>query len=79
MTSKIEHNEQLEWPNGQGYTPCSTEYATTYDARNAIYNPNEEGRTLNSLSAADYQEWCSLDHKLGTLQLQGHTGKGVRY
>jgi hypothetical protein len=69
--------ESLEWPNGEGYTPCSAEYAAIMDAMEAI-KPNDVN--LDDLSPADYQEWNVLEDKRAALQMSGkHLGKAIRY
>lgn len=76
----MEHTSAIYWPNGNGETPCSAEYAATKDARDAIYVcGNDEGETLDDLSPEDYQRWNELDDKLNGLQLNGHLGKSIRY
>lgn len=73
----IEHNDQIDWPNGQGYTPCSEEYANKLFEKNLIHKVGEG--SLDDLSPADYQRYCELDNELGNMQLNGHLGKSVRY
>lgn len=76
MAAKIIYDDILEWPNGEGYTVCSQEYAAICDAMDAL-KPNDVN--LDDLPPDDYNKFCELEHKRGVLQLNGHLGKGVRY
>lgn len=74
----IKHDCILDWPNGEGETPCSTEYLMTLTQRDLIYEPGSKG-SLEDLSPEDYQKWNELDDKLNNLHLNGHIGKSVKY
>lgn len=78
FTPAIQHTAKIEFPNGNGYTPCTQEYRDTLDAKNNICNPNH-GDNVNDLPAELYQEFSVLDDKLMNLQIAGHLGKSVRY
>jgi len=75
----IEHNDLIFWPNGMGETPCTTEYAETLAARDALYDCGADNRSLSNLSPSEYEQWMRLDHKLDQLQMAGHIGKSIRY
>ncbi len=87
MTKNIKHDCILDWPNGEGETPCSTEYMLTLTQRDLIYDPNPwslQAQTspigsMDDLSPEDYQKWNELDHKLSQLHSEGHIGKSVKY
>lgn len=73
----VEFTDALEWPNGEGYTPCSKEYAAIIDAMEAI-KPNDVN--LDDLSPEDYQEWNVLEDRRADMQMSGlHLGQSVRY
>jgi len=74
----MEHTETIDFPNGNGFTPCTKEYRDVYDARCAICDLND-GESLSDLSPEEYQEWSLLDDKLASMQISGHTGKSVRF
>lgn len=70
----------IEFPNGEGFTPCTKEYANKMAARDAIFDPTFDTGSLEDLSPEDYQRYCELDHELLTMQMSGlHLGKSVRY
>lgn len=71
-----EFTDKIEFPNGEGYTPCTREYADLTDRLDAI-KPADVN--MNDLSPADYQEWNTLEDRRANLQLNGHLGKSVRY
>ncbi len=68
--------DAIEWPNGEGFTPCTREYAALMDERDAIL---PDYLNLDDLSPEDYQSWNVLDQKLLSMQADGHLGKGERY
>jgi hypothetical protein len=69
--------DALEWPNGEGYTPCTPEYAAICDEMEAI-KPNDSN--LDDLSPEDYNRWNMLDDKRAGMQMSGdHLGKSIRY
>jgi len=76
--SAIEHNRVIDWPNGNGYTPCSVEYRETLDEKEAIVS-RYHGENYNQYSSEDYENYCRLENKLAGLQLAGHIGKSVKY
>lgn len=76
--SKPELTDVLEWPNGQGFTPCSREYADKSAMKDAIYVEGTGG--LDKLSPEDYEAWNRLDSELMTMQASGeHLGKSERW
>lgn len=71
------HDDAIEWPNGEGFTPCSREFAEVTDKIDAL---SDFGRiSMNDMSAADYQEYNRLLTQRDTLQMTGHVGKSERY
>ena len=72
----VKHDDAIEWPNGEGFTPCSREYAELMDKRDAL---KPDWVNLDDLSPEDYQEWNVLDNRMLELQASGHLGKSVRY
>lgn len=76
ISTKLVHHDAIEWPNGEGYTPCTCEYAEIYDRLNAI-KPDDVN--MDDLSIEDYNEWHRLDHERAAMQMNGHLGKSVRY
>lgn len=76
MTVTIEHTDAIEFPNGEGYTPCSIEYAKIIDKMEVI---KPDYINLDDLSSEDYNEWNKLDNKRAEMMLAGHLGKSVRY
>jgi hypothetical protein len=75
--SKIKHDSHIEWPNGEGFTPCSREYAEVNDK---IDDLNDFGRLgMDDLSPEKYEKYNRLLNRQGELQLAGHLGKSVRY
>ena len=73
---KIELTHQIDWPNGQGHTPCSAQYMAAMEERDAI---GETSPTLDGLSPENYQRWNELDSEMLQMQVNGHVGKSVRY
>lgn len=78
MTDILVHDDSLEWPNGEGFTPCTSEYRRLFDEQMAIWDPNTSDLNLDDLSPEDYNRWCQLDNDLGILQLRGHLLPGER-
>ncbi len=74
--SHLQHDDAIEWPNGEGFTPCTTEYAALMDKADAI---KPDYVRMDDLSPADYETWNALQAKLDSMQLAGHLGKSVRY
>lgn len=70
------HDDAIEWPNGEGYTPCTREYAEMYDRMDAI-KPDDV--RMDELSPEDYEAWNALDHQRCQMQIDGHLGKSIRY
>lgn len=77
--TKITHDDVIEWPNGEGFTYCSREYADTMAAKDAIFDPNHDEGTSEDLSPEDYNRFHELDNKLMSMQADGHIGESVRY
>ncbi len=75
-SENVVHAEVIDWPNGDGYTPCSVEYRTAMDARDAIKAP---GASLEDLTPEQYEEWMRLDNKLCEMHADGHVGQSVRW
>lgn len=75
----MQHDGLLYWPNGLGETPCSKQYEATSDAMCAIFNPSYNDGSLDDLSPADYNRYCTLENELANLQLAGHVGKSRKY
>ena len=71
------HTDSLEWPNGEGFTPCTPEYRATMEERDAILDPFGS-INLDDLSPEDYQRWNVLDNELMGMQLDGHLGQSER-
>lgn len=76
-----QHTDAIDWPNGEGYTPCTPEYASLMAERDRIYDANYDrpDRTLEDLSPEDYQRWHVLNDRLHTMQADGALGKPVRF
>jgi len=73
----ITHDSSIEWPNGEGWTPCSKEYAAVNDE---IDDLNDFGRIgMDDMSPDDYEKYNRLDDKRNGLLLAGHVGKSERY
>lgn len=73
---KLVHDDVLEFPNGEGYTPCTREYADLRDKMDVI-KPDDV--RLDDLSSEDYEEYCQLDNRAAEMLAAGHLGKSVRY
>lgn len=70
----------IDWPNGEGYTPCTAEYAEKMAERDAIFDPTFDKGSTEDLSADDYNRWHKLQHELDQMQGSGnHLGRSVRY
>jgi hypothetical protein len=72
----IKHSATIDWPNGQGYTECTPEYAAIYDEIEAIKPADVR---MDDLSAEDYETFNRLDSQRCQMQMAGHVGRGVRY
>jgi hypothetical protein len=72
----VQHDDAIEFPNGEGFTPCSSQYARLCDQLEAI-KPNDA--SLDDLSPADYNLWNELNDQCSRLMLEGHLGKSIRY
>lgn len=71
------HDTQLEFPNGLGYTPCTSVFKEkSLRARelNDKAHTSDEGLTND-----EYNELGNLENELGCMQLDGHLGRSVRY
>jgi hypothetical protein len=75
----MEHSAAIDWPNGEGYTPCTPDYAAAMTAREEIYDPNYDEGSLEDLSREEYEEWHNLNDKLHAMQANGHLGTPVRF
>lgn len=72
----MEHSDAIEWPNGEGFTPCTHEYAEICDRMDAI---KPDYLNLDDLSPADYNEFCTLSNLRDEMMMSGHVGKSHRY
>lgn len=75
-TAKIKFDDVIEFPNGEGFTPCTKDYARIVDEMDAI---KPDYVNLDDLSPEDYERWNRLDSELSQLQMEGHLGQSVRY
>lgn len=73
------HDDVIEWPNGEGFTPCTREYADKMMARDAIFDANIDEGSTEDLCPEDYERWHQLDSELCQMQMAGHLGKSERY
>lgn len=73
---RLVHDDAIEFPNGEGFTPCAREYAAVCDEM-AVIKPS--WLSLDELSAEDYDRFCCLDNKRSEMMISGHLGKSVRY
>ncbi|MFA7243197.1 MAG: hypothetical protein WC091_24075 [Sulfuricellaceae bacterium] len=69
----------IDWPNGDGYTPCTPEYAALMDERDAIFDAYFDEGTTEDLSPENYERWYQLDSQLRQMQMAGALGVGIRY
>ena len=69
-------DECIDWPNGLGFTPCSTLYREKFDEREAI---KPDYVNLDDLSPEDHNRYCRLENELANLQAEGHLGPGERW
>lgn len=77
MTAPITHDSSIEWPNGLGWTPCSTEFAEAIDKSHAM---SDFGRiSMEDMSPADYETYNRLLMQIDTMIADGHRGKPERY
>lgn len=74
----VEHTDSIDWPNGEGFTPCSDEYRKLFDEKLAIFDPAGDG-DLEELEPEKYNAYCRLENDLANLQASGHLGKGERW
>jgi hypothetical protein len=70
------HDDAIEWPNGEGFTPCTRAYAAICDEMDAI-KPDDVN--MDDLSPEDYQRFNELLNQRDQMMLDGHLGKSVRY
>lgn len=73
----MKHDDAIEWPNGEGFTPCSREYAEICDQIDAMSACG--AISMDDMSPADYQTYNILLDRRSSLQANGHVGKSVRY
>ena len=88
-TQSRKHDDAIDWPNGMGFTPCTSAYAAKMRERDAIKAKPEYDYLadqspdgfihMDDLSAADYEAWNRLDNELGSMQLDGHLGQSERW
>lgn len=78
VAEALVHDHAIEWPNGEGFTPCTALYRETMDERDAIHDLNDPREPLDSLSPEDLQRWNVLDDRLLGLQADGHVGQSER-
>jgi len=71
------HDSKIEWPNGEGYTPCTKEYREINDK---IDDLNDFGRiSMDQMTPENYEKYNQLLDRQGQLHLFGHLGQSVRY
>lgn len=69
--------DAIEFPNGEGYTPCTPEYHKIVDDMEAI---KPDHVNLDDLSPEDYNLWNTLDDRRSEMLASGdHLGKSIRY
>jgi hypothetical protein len=79
-TTMTQFDSSIEWPNGEGYTPCTKAYANKMAEKDAIFDPNYDRGSIEDLDPEAYERYCRLDNELMTMQASGeHLGKSVRY
>lgn len=72
-----EFTARIEWPNGQGFTPCTQ---AAHDVAVALDRLTDGGRvSMHDMSPADYERFNRLSDEQAHLQADGHYGKSVRY
>lgn len=73
----IEFTDQIEWPNGMGYTPCTKK---AFECRREIDYMSMNGEiSMDDMSSVDYENYNRLLDKLACLQGDGHFGTSVRF
>lgn len=79
------HTDQIEWPNGAGYTLCTPEYADAVASERALMTElrsmeqqYEAGRRPAEYARLYERAHRAADHVL-KLQAAGHLGQGRRY
>jgi hypothetical protein len=84
--SKPAHTDQIEWPNGAGYTPCTPAYAEAVAEEQELMGElreAEEGRSKGLPYPKGYADLYERAHRAAArvvrLQATGHQGRGVRY
>ena len=75
------HIDQIEWPNGAGYTPCTREYADAIDDRAGAHAAWQEAASdhRHPEYAERYEAWQRAESAVLHLQAAGHLGRGIRY
>lgn len=74
---QIEFTDEIEWPNGEGATPCTKEYAALTDEIDAL---SDFGRVrMDDMGPDDYEAYNRLLSARTALQIRGHLGKSYRY
>ena len=72
-----EYTHQIDWPNGEGYTPCTEE---AFNVRQEIDRLSEDGRvSMDEMSIEDYSRYNWLIDHQANLQYENHFGKSVRF
>lgn len=71
------YTHQIEWPNGEGYTPCTEE---AFNVREEIDAMSDGGRIgMDDMNPADYERYNRLIDQQANLQFDNHFGKSERY
>lgn len=66
------YNDEIEWPNGKGYTPCTEQYAKLCEKVEILQLQQNESPEL-------YEEYHRAVSEQSKLIHEGHLGQGVRY
>jgi hypothetical protein len=70
------HDDQIEWPNGQGWTPCTKAYRRVWDERELV---RCRADSFEDLDPPDYDHVCRLNDLMANMMEAGHLGKGEKY
>jgi hypothetical protein len=80
------HTDQIEWPNGAGYTRCTPEYAEALAEEQDLMGElreAEDKRARGLPYPAGYADLYERAHRAAArvvrLQATGHQGRGQRY
>ena len=81
----MSYTDQIKWPNGAGYTPCTPEYADAVSLEQALMaelsdmvQRHEAGRRPAEYARLYERAHRAADHVL-KLQAAGHLGQGRCY